>query len=127
MHRDQSIHNSPHKIIRRCTLPLSLALLTVLAGCKSKPAQSANPLIGDWTSTTPANADGAAGCPTHYHFTDTAQTLTTGGRDISIAVTYKVQPNLVTVVMQLRSNSFKFLTDDSVAWTSGGPCTYKRD
>jgi hypothetical protein len=50
-----------------------------------------------------------------------------GGREITLPVTYKVQPNLVTVVMQVRSNSFKFLTDDTVAWTQGGPCTYKRD
>jgi hypothetical protein len=101
-----------------------LALLAMLAGCKSKPA---NPLIGDWTSTTPASADGAAGCPSHYRFTETTQILTTGGREITIPVSYKVQPNLVTVVMQMRSNSFKFLSDDTVAWTEGVPCTYKRD
>ncbi|MGA1982481.1 MAG: hypothetical protein ABSG84_08405 [Acidobacteriaceae bacterium] len=99
----------------------------MFAGCKSQPENSTNPLIGDWTSTTPASAYGAAGCPSHYHFTETAQTLTTGGSEVTIPVAYKVQPKLVTVEMQMRSNSFKFLTDDTVAWTEGGPCTYKRD
>ena len=109
--------------MKRRLLPLSLALLAILAGCKSKPV---NPLIGEWTSTTRASADGAAGCPTHYEFTDTTQTLTVAGHNVSLPVSYKVQPNLVTVVMQMRTNSFKVLTPDTVAWTSG-PCTYKRD
>ncbi len=125
MQPDRSIRRSlREKKTRRRVLATSLALLVVLAGCKSKSAT--NPLIGDWTSTTPSSAFGAAGCPTHYRFTETAQTLTTGGRDITIAVTYKVKPHLVTVVMSARSNDFKFLSDDTVAWTSG-PCTYKRD
>ena len=124
MHPDRSIRCSLHQKTKRRVLAASLALLTILAGCKSK---SANPLTGDWPSTTPSSAYGAAGCPSHYRFTETAQTLTMGGREITLPVTYKVQPNLVTVVMQVRSNSFKFLTDDTVAWTQGGPCTYKRD
>jgi len=109
-------------------LPLSLALLTVLAACKGKPTlpNPANPLIGNWTSTTPTSADGAAGCPGHYQFTDTAQTLSMAGREITFPVTYKVQPNLVTVVMPMRTNQFKLLTPNTVAWASG-PCTYKRD
>ena len=115
--------------MKRRLLPLSLMLLALPAACMSKTTSpnAGNPLIGDWTSTTPPSAYGAAGCPTHYHFSATTQTLTMAGRDIPIAVTYTVQPRLVTVVMQLRSNSFKFLTPDSVAWTAGGPCTYKRD
>jgi hypothetical protein len=126
MHLDRYIRNSHRTKMKRLLLPLSLTLLIVSAGCKSKPVTSANPLFGDWTSTTPSSAYGAAGCPTHYHFTETEQTLTTGGQDITIPVTYKVQPNLVTVVMKLGTNSFMFPTPDTAAWATGG-CTYKRD
>jgi hypothetical protein len=128
MHTERTTLTPIQMKTNRRLLPLSLALLA-LAACKGKPAtipNPANPLLGDWTSTTPTSADGASGCPGHYRFADTTQTLALAGRDITIPVTYKVQPNLVTVVMQRRSNDFKFLTPDTVAWTTG-PCTYKRD
>jgi hypothetical protein len=85
-----------------------------------------NPLLGSWTSTTPAGAYGADGCPTHYKFSDETQTLTMGGQTVRMHVSYDVKPELVVVNMKLRSNGFKFLTPDSVAWTIGS-CTYKRD
>jgi hypothetical protein len=109
--------------LKRLALPLSLVLLTALAGCHRQPA---NPLLGSWTSTTPADAYGAAGCPTHYKFTADTQTLIMGGQTISMQVAYEVKPKLVVVVMPRRSNGFKFLTPDSVAWTIGS-CTYNRD
>jgi hypothetical protein len=104
-------------------LPLMLALIAVPAACKSGPA---NPLLSSWTSTTPKDAYGAAGCPTHYIFTADTQTLTTGGKDDISQVSYTVHPNLVFVNMQLGSNGFKFTDKDHVEWSSGS-CTYKRD
>jgi len=109
--------------LKRPAPPLSLVLLAALAGCHSQPS---NPLLGNWTSTTPAGAYGQAGCPTHYQFTEDAQTLTMGGQTITMQVSYEVNPKLVVVVMPRRSNGFKFLAPDSVAWTIGS-CTYKRD
>jgi hypothetical protein len=128
VHSQPNILNPILMKTNRRLLPLSLVLLAVLAGCNGKPENPnpVNPLLGDWTSTTPFSANGAAGCPTHYRFTETAQILTMAGRDISIPVTYNLRPNQVTVVMQVRSIDFKFLTPDTVAWTAG-PCTYKRD
>lgn len=107
--------------MRRLSLTLSLPLLVALAGFTSE-----NPLIGNWTSTTPADAYGAAGCPTRYTFAKDTQTLTMGGRNITMQVTYTVKPNLVVVNMPRASNGFKFITPNSVAWTIGY-CTYKRD
>jgi hypothetical protein len=109
--------------LKRSALPLSLVLLAALAGCHRHPM---NPLLGSWTSTTPAGAYGATGCPTHYKFTDETQTLTMDGQTIRMQVRYDVEPKLVVVIMPRRSNSFKFLTPDSVAWTTGS-CSYKRD
>jgi hypothetical protein len=110
--------------LKRLAVPLSLVLLAAFAGCRRHPM---NPLLGSWTSTTPSDAYGADGCPTHYRFTDETQTLTMpGGQTVAMQVRYDVKPDLVVVKMKLRSNSFKFLTPDSVAWTTGS-CTYKRD
>ena len=110
--------------MKRLALPLSLVLLAALAGCHRHPM---NPLLGNWTSITPPDAYGADGCPTHYKFTDETQTLTlSSGQIVAMQVRYDVKPDLVVVNMKLRSNGFKFLTPDTVAWTIGS-CSYKRD
>jgi len=106
----------------KCTYKvLAAGLLALICGCKRS-----NPLLGNWTSSTPADAIGAAGCPSHYTFTSDMQTDITAGHESTIQVSYSVQPNLVFVSMQLGSNGYRFVTPDSIAWTSG-PCTYKRD
>ena len=103
-------------------LIVMVGLLCAAAGCKSAPS---NPLIGTWISTTPADAYGAAGCPSKYVFTSTGQTDTTSGQDTTIKVTYTVETNLVWVNMQVGSNGYAFTSPDTVKWSSG-PCTYKR-
>ena len=111
--------------MNRLVLPLSLALLTVLAGCKSEPA---NPLLGGWTSTVDSNATGAAGCSTHLTFTKETRVNTWRGQSSTSLVTYNVQPGEVFVIINGGPVGMKILTPDTVLIDSGYlDCTYKRD
>lgn len=111
--------------MKLAVLPISLALLALISGCKSEPA---NPLIGGWTSTVDPNATGAAGCSTHLTFTKETRVNTWRGQSSSALVTYNVQPGEVFVIIDGGSVGMKILTPDTVLIDSGYlDCTYKRD